>query len=204
MKSTRFLLIAIGALLVGVSVFFLGLQAFDSQQEFKGAVIGTPAPQALDFELTQSDGTTYRLSDQRGQVVLIYLGYTNCPDYCPGTLGKYKQIAEALGPDAANVDFVFVTVDPERDTPDVIGAYMQRFDPSFIGLTGTQEHLQKVWTFYGSATPIKQTVDSQIGYTVTHGVRVWVIDKEGLWRLTFPFEMSAADMAHDIQLLLAE
>ena len=204
MKNLRVLLIAGGALLMGVSVFFLGLHAFNDQQQFIGSVIGTPAPQALDFELQQPDGTPFHLAAQRGKVVLIYLGYTNCPDFCPATLGKYRQIREQLGEEAADVVFVFITVDPDRDTPELIGDYMRRFDQGFIGLTGSLDELQKVWKGYGVGTPYRQDVDSEVGYVVMHSTRVWVIDKEGNLRITFPFEMNAADMAHDVQLLLDE
>jgi len=204
MKNMRILLIAGGALLVGISVFLIGLQAFADQQQFKGSAIGTPAPQAMDFELQQPDGSLFRLEDQRGKVVLIYLGYTNCPDFCPATLGKYQQVAEQVGEDAADVVFVFITVDPDRDTPEVINSYMARFNPDFVGLTGPLEELQRVWVGYGAGTPIHEEVESEIGYVVSHGTRVWVIDKEGNLRITFPFEMSASDMAHDVLLLLAE
>jgi protein SCO1/2 len=204
MKNLRILLIAGGVLLMGVSVFFLGQQVFESQQRFHGSVIGTPAPQAMDFSLQQPDGTPFHLAEQRGKVVLIYLGYTNCPDFCPATMGKYSQIREELGPDADQVAFVFITVDPERDSPEAIAAYMDRFDPSFIGLTGSPEELQKVWNGYGVGTPYRQEVESALGYVIAHSTRIWVIDQEGDLRITFPFEMSAADMTHDVQLLLAE
>lgn len=202
MKNIRVLLIAAGVLLVGVSVFFLGLQVFESQQNFRGSAIGTPAPQALDFELQRPDGTTFRLSEQQGNVVLIYLGYTNCPDFCPATLAKFQQVAERLEDDTY-VRFVFITVDPDRDTPNAIAAYMDRFDPSFIGLTGAPEELERVWNGYGAGRFIEE-VDSELGYVVSHSTRVWVIDKNGLLRVTFPFEMTAADMTHDVELLLAE
>jgi protein SCO1/2 len=204
MKNVRILLIAGGALLVGVSVFLLGLQTFAEQQRFLGSAIGTPAPQAMTFELQQPDGTPFRLQDQAGKVVLIYLGYTNCPDFCPATMGKYQQIADELGEKAAGVAFVFITVDPDRDTPEVIAAYMDRFSSDFVGLTGPAEELQRVWTGYGAGTPYHEDVDSELGYVVSHSSRVWVIDKEGDLRITFPFEMTASDMAHDVQLLLAE
>lgn len=199
----RYLLIAAGVLLVGTSVFFLGLQAFDSQQNFRGSAIGTPAPQALDFELQRTDGSTFRLSDQMGKVVLIYLGYTNCPDFCPATMAKYQQIAEALEEDAADVVFVFITVDPDRDTPEIIEAYLANFSTEIVGLTGTAEQLERVWNGYGAGRFIEE-VDSEIEYVVSHSTRVWVIDKDGLLRITFPFEMNASDMAHDVGLLLAE
>ncbi|HLE73079.1 MAG TPA: SCO family protein [Anaerolineales bacterium] len=204
MKNVRILLIAGGALLVGISVFLLGLQAFGDEQQFKGSAIGTPAPQAMDFELQQPDGRSFRLEEQRGKVVLIYLGYTNCPDVCPATMGKYQQIAEELGEDASNVVFVLITVDPDRDTGEVLATYMDRFNLDFVGLTGPLEELQRVWVGYGAGTPYHQEVDSEIGYTVEHSTRVWVIDKEGNLRITFPFEMTASDMAHDVKLLLVE
>jgi protein SCO1/2 len=199
----RILLIGAGVLLVAISVFFLGWQVFDSQQNFRGSAIGTPAPQALDFNLQRTDGSTFNLSEQKGKVVLIYLGYLNCPDYCPATMAKYQQIAEELGEDAADVEFVFITVDPDRDTPEAIAAYVANFDPSFIGLTGSPEQLERVWNGYGAGRVI-QEVDSEIGYVVSHSTRIWVIDQDGLLRITFPFEMSATDMAHDVRLLLAE
>lgn len=203
-KNVRIILIAGGALLVGVSVFLLGLQAFVGQQQFLGSAIGTPAPQAMEFELQQPDGASFRLEDQRGNVVLIFLGYTHCPDFCPATMGKYQQIAEQLGEQASDVVFVFITVDPDRDTPQEIGSYLARFSPDIVGLTGPREELQRVWVGYGAGTPIHQEVESEIGYVVSHATRIWVIDKEGNLRITFPFEMTASDMAHDVQLLLAE
>ncbi len=203
MKNLRTVLIASGILLLVVSVFFLGLNAYQGQQQFRGSAIGTPAPQALDFTLQRPDGTDFQLSQETGKVVLIYLGYTNCPDYCPATLGKFKQVAEELKDQAANVDFVFITVDPDRDTPEVLGQYMDRFNSDFIGLTGSADDLQKVWTGYGAGV-YKEDVNSDLGYVVAHSTRVWVIDKQGLLRITFPFEMTADDIAHDVSLLLAE
>ena len=204
MKDARILLIAAGALLVGLSVFLLGWQAFADQQVFYGSAIGTPAPPAMEFELQRPDGASFRLEDQRGKVVLIFFGYTNCQDVCPATLGKYQQIAAGLGEDASEVAFVFITVDPDRDTSEAIGAYMNHFNPDFVGLSGPLEELQRVWVGYGAGTPVHEEVDGEIGYEVSHSTRVWVIDKQGNLRITFPFEMTASDMAHDVDLLLAE
>ncbi|HKY79228.1 MAG TPA: SCO family protein [Anaerolineales bacterium] len=204
MKDARILLIAAGTLLVGLSVFLLGWQAFADQQVFYGSAIGTPAPPAMEFELQRPDGASFRLEDQRGKVVLIFFGYTNCQDVCPATLGKYQQIAAGLGEDASEVAFVFITVDPDRDTSEAIGAYMNHFNPDFVGLSGPLEELQRVWVGYGAGTPVHEEVDGEIGYEVSHSTRVWVIDKQGNLRITFPFEMTASDMAHDVDLLLAE
>lgn len=202
MKNIKWILIGGGALLVAASVFFLGLQTFEAGRAFRGSAIGSPAPQAMNFELQRTDGTAYRLSDQMGKVVLIFTGYTNCPDECPATMGKFKQIYEKLGEDASNVEFVFITVDPDRDTPDVLASYVNAFSPDFIGLTGSLDQLGKVWTGYGGGIP--EQPDANGNYEVSHSNRVWVIDKQGLLRITFPLEMSATDMTHDVQLLLAE
>lgn len=203
MKNLRWILIGGGALLVAASVFFLGLQAFKGSRAFRGSAIGTPAPPAMDFTLQQTDGAAFRLSQQHGKVVLIYMGFTNCVDFCPGTLAKFKQVAEDLGERADQVEFVFVTVDPDRDTPDVIANYLNSFSPDFIGLSGTMDQLEKVWIGYGVGR-ILERPDIEGNYEVSHFTRVWVIDKQGLLRVTFPFEMSASDMTHDVQLLLVE
>lgn len=203
MKNTRWILIGSGALLVAASVFFLGLQAFETSRAFRGSAIGDPVPPAMNFELQQTDGTPYTLSEQHGKVILIYTGFTNCQDYCPATLAKFKQIAEKLGEDASQVEFVFVTIDPDRDTPEVIANYLNSFSPDIIGLTGTMDQLEKVWLGYGVGR-IVEPPDASGDYEVSHSTRVWVIDKQGLLRVTFPFEMSATDMTHDVQLLLKE
>ena len=203
MKNLRWILIGGGAVLVAASVFFLGLQAFESSRAFRGSAIGTPVPPAMNFELQRTDGTPYVLSEQRGKVVLMYTGFTNCLDFCPGTLAKFKQIADSLGEDAAQVEFVFITVDPDRDTPDVITDYLNSISTHIIGLTGTLEQLEKVWVGYGAGRILEQP-DSDGNYEVSHSTRVWVIDKNGLLRITFPFEMTASDMTHDVQILLAE
>jgi len=202
MKNIRWILIGSGALLVAASVFFLGLQAFESSRAFRGSAIGDPVPPAMNFELQQTDGTPYTLSEQHGKVILLYTGFTNCQDYCPATLAKFKQIAEKLGEDASQVEFIFVTVDPDRDTPEVIANYLSSFSRDIIGLTGTMDQLEKVWNDYGRG--IADLPDADGNYEVSHSTRVWVIDKQGLLRVTFPFEMSATDMTHDVQLLLKE
>jgi protein SCO1/2 len=203
MKNIRWIVIGIGTLFVAISVFFLGLQVVEGSQAFRGSAIGTPAPPAMNFELQTTDGVPYVLSEQQGKLILIYSGFTNCRDFCPATLAKFKLIADKLGDDSSQVEFVFVTVDPERDSPDVIANYLGSFSPEFIGLTGTMDQLEKVWVGYGAGR-IMEPPDENGDYEVTHSTRVWVIDKEGLLRVTFPFEMTAADMTHDVQLLLAE
>lgn len=204
MKNLRTLLFIVGGLLVLAAIILLSMQIFASDQAFRGSGI-EPSPAAFDFEIQQADGQTYRLSAQQGKVVLLYFGYTNCPDYCPATLAKYQSIYQRLGEDAENVDFVFISADPQRDTPpQVIADYVDHVNPAFIGLSGSEEQLRPIWQAYFVGQQIVPLEGSAPGYSVDHSTRVYVIDKQGHLRLTFPFEMEADDMAHDVSLLLAE
>jgi protein SCO1/2 len=203
MKTPRNLFVLAGAAVVAFVALFIALQILGNARSFRGSAI-EPSPPAVDFELAEADGTVFRMSEQKDNVVLVFFGYANCPDFCPATMAKYKQIAERLGAEAENVRFVFVTVDPERDTPEIIANYTDNFNPEFIGLSGSMEDLQHVWTDYWVFREAQIVEDSELGYLVAHTTRIYVIDKAGLLRMTFPFEMEAADMAHDVSLLLNE
>ena len=103
---------------------------------------GTAYPEGVeaeDFTMTTTEGRPFRLSEQHGQVVLMFFGFTSCPDVCPTTLSEARRILEGLEEDAQNVHFVFITVDPERDTPDKLGKYVSNFHPEIVGLTGSPE-----------------------------------------------------------------
>jgi len=165
-------------------------------------MIDPPAP-AADFTLQAADGSTFRLSEQRGNVVLLFFGYTHCPDVCPTTLYDYKQVIQSLGEDADRVRFAFVTVDPERDTLDLLGAYVTAFDPHIVALSGSQEALDEVYDIFGVFYE-KQDVGSAAGYLVDHTARVYVVDADSNLTLTFPFGMEADAMADDISHLLGE
>lgn len=197
------MLFVVGGLLVLAAIILLSMQIFAGTQAFRGFEID-PSPAAFDFEIQKADGSLYHLSSEQGKVVLVYFGYTNCPDYCPATLAKYQNIFQRLGDDVVNVDFVFITADPQRDTPQVIADYVQRVNPAFIGLSGSEDQLRPIWQAYYVGQQIVPLQGSALGYSVDHSTRVYVIDKQGNLRLTFPFEMEADDMAHDVGLLLAE
>lgn len=203
MKNLRTLLFVVGGLLVLAAIILLSMQIFASDQAFRGSEI-EPSPAAFDFEIQQADGSTFDLSAEQGKVVLIYFGYTNCPDYCPATLAKYQNIYQRLGEDAGIVDFVFISADPQRDTPQVTADYVHHINPAFIGLSGSEEQLRPIWQAYFVGQQIVPLEGSALGYSVDHSTRVYVIDKQGNLRLTFAFEMDADDMAHDVSLLLAE
>ena len=169
---------------------------------YQGSLI-EPAIPAADFELTDQNGATFRLSEQRGKIVLIFFGYTHCPDVCPVTLSEYRRIKTGLGDQAKNVRFVFITVDPERDTPELLKTYLKAFDPDFIGLSGSREALEAVWKDYGVYQE-RREVGSAAGYLIDHTARTYAINALGEWRLTYPFGMETEKIIQDIQHLLKE
>lgn len=172
-----------------------------SGPSFRGSVLNEPVS-VPDFALTDQNGQTFRLSDQRGSAVLLFFGYTQCPDVCPTTLATWRQVHEALGDDAARVRFAFVTVDPERDTPERLGLHVNAFNPDFIGLTGTQEDLEAVYKVFDIIYEKDTSSGSAAGYLVNHTATAFLLGPEGQWRLREKYGTPAEDIAHDIQQLL--
>ena len=170
--------------------------------EFNGSLIEPSIP-GKDFSLHDQHGQPFRLSDQRGKVVLLFFGYTFCPDVCPTTLIAFKQISEGLGSRSDQVAFVFITVDPDRDTPEQLKTHLTLFSPALVGLTDDVAQLETVWKDY-FINPQKQPGAGTAGYLVEHTGRVYVIDREGDLRLTFPFGLSSEAMLQDVQHLLEE
>ena len=123
-------------LYLGLATLLLGATLLSGCQsyEFKGTLYTDPQP-APDFELTAPNGERFRLSDHQGEIVLMFFGYTSCPDVCPMTLAEARRVIEGLGEDSDRVTFLFITVDPERDTPEVLGTYATAFHPAIVGLT---------------------------------------------------------------------
>lgn len=190
---------------IGISLIFLGVLLVScggGAYAYQGSLIEPPV-KAAEFSLTYHDGMPFTLSDQRGKVVLIFFGYVNCPDVCPTTLSDFKRVHEALGEQAGEVKFVFITVDPERDTPEMLADYAAAFNTDFIGLGGRDEDLRPVWDAY---YVVREKIESEsaLGYLMEHSARVMVIDRQGDLRMTFPFGMSVEAMTQDIQHLLDE
>lgn len=181
-------------------VIFAGLYLLTQPYAYQGSLIEPPLP-TTDFSLQQADGTIFRLSDQQGKLVLLYFGYTYCPDVCPTTLYDLAKAKERLGKDASKIQVVMVTVDPERDAPDHLERYVTTFDPSFIGLTGDITKLESIWNDFGIYRK-KNEIAGAAGYLVDHNTRVYVIDKKGDLRLTFPFGMAFEAMVDDLAHLL--
>ncbi|WP_020677452.1 SCO family protein [Geopsychrobacter electrodiphilus] len=150
-----------------------------------------------DFTLTESSGKEFHLRDLKGQVVLLFFGYTTCPDACPIALTKISRAMDRLGPGNKNVTTVFVTVDPEQDTPAKLSEYLGFFGVNALGLTGTKAQIDTVVQAY-HAYYLKNPGESALGYTISHTVTIYLIDKKGKVRFLFHPEDTAEKMAETI------
>jgi protein SCO1/2 len=153
--------------------------------------------------LTAHDGKPRTLADFRGKAVVLFFGFVHCPDVCPSTLAEMAGVMKALGDDAARVQVLFVTVDPERDTAEVLSKYVPAFHPSFLGLYGDAEATQRI------AREFKIFYEKRAGsapgsYSVDHSAQSYVLDPLGRLRLFVRHERIAADLAADLRTLLKE
>ncbi|MFM8322810.1 MAG: SCO family protein [Chloroflexota bacterium] len=198
MSKFKVLMIAAG-LLAGAGLAWLALP-YILPHQFHGTVVQSPDT-APDFSLASSQGGEFRLADQRGKLVMLYFGYTFCPDVCPNTLGQVKQAQKALGRRGSDVQVVMISVDPQRDTPEVLARYLKNFDPSWIGASGSEEQVAQAAALYGIYYE-KHPGSPQTGYLVDHTATVMVIDADGHLKLVFPFGTTGEDMADDLAYLM--
>jgi protein SCO1/2 len=183
--------IATGAAIVVLAVL-AGVSFLTAKPALRGSVIEPPMA-APAISLSDTEGEPFSLGDFRGRVVLMYFGYTNCPDECPLTTANLKLALELLGADVARTEVVLVTTDPLRDTPGVLRNYLDRFNPGFRGLTGTREQLESAWRNYGV------TVEDG---GETHSNYLYVIDATGNLVETLIADAAASDVAADVRVLL--
>ncbi len=180
-----------------------GLQGFaDVRPHVFHGIISQSKPRAADFTLTGHTGKPVSLGDFQGKLVMLYFGYTYCPGICPTTLAEIAQALQTLGPkEAEKVQVLMISVDPERDTPDRMAAYLAHFNAAFLGLTGTPEAIATAAASYGIYYKkyAGATADS---YLVDHTSMVIVVDQKGLVRFLFPFGTPAPAMADDLAALL--
>jgi protein SCO1/2 len=200
MKS-KYLYIGVGVL-IGLALTLGVWKVFARSYTYQGSLINPPVP-AADFTLTDQQGQPFRLSDQKGEVVLIFFGFTNCSDICPITMAQFKQVKDRLGDLAKDVRFVFITVDPQRDDVEALRSYVGKFDPSFLGLTGDPANLARVWKDYGVYVN-KDATDSQDNYIDEHTARIYAIDAKGNWRLSYLYGTETDAIAQDISRLARE
>ena len=190
-------------LLSVLAAAFLGLYigvTFLRPYAFHGTVLLSEQP-VDDFTLTSMNGQKVKLSDYRSKIVIIYFGYTYCPDVCPTTLAEIKKALGLIGPLASDIQVIMVTVDPERDTPAVLNSYMTQFDPNFLGLTGTVSEIQNV------AAPLgiyfaRQEGSTGSDYLMEHTASTMVINQSGLLKLLWAYGTPASDMAEDLKYML--
>jgi protein SCO1/2 len=157
-----------------------------------------------DFTLTDHDGSEFALASQRGKVVLIFFGYTFCPDVCPTTLSKLTSVTRTLGDDRAKVKTLYITVDPERDTPAVLKADLEGFDLDATGLTGTREAIDRVVRQYGAKYEFIPQPESAIKYTVNHSTTLYALDGQGRVRIEFPYEATVDQIVAGVRRIMAE
>lgn len=162
---------------------------------------GTSIGQGGDFTLQSADGPV-SLKDLRGKVVLLYFGYTFCPDVCPTSLALIAEALKQLTPaEQEKVQVVFVSVDPERDTPQKLKQYVAFFRPGTLGLTGTPEEIAQVAKQYG-AVYRKQTVTSAAGYVIDHSSYTYILSPDGKLRGKLLHAAAPAEMAREIRTAL--
>lgn len=201
MKSKKGLWIGIGiAIILLIVLVVLVVLPRLKPPTFSGMLLqGTNT--AHDFSLVDENGEHVNLSDFRGKPVLLYFGYTFCPDVCPTTMAELGRMMRELGDQAEDVQVVMISVDPGRDTPERLAEYVRYFHPDFIGLTGTEEEVSQ------AATPLgiyyaKQEVEGASGYLMDHTATVLMIDKDGSTRMIWPYGTPAEDMAEDVRYFL--
>ena len=202
MQKRRFIkTIASGALFASVTALFSACSEA-SKPAFKGVDI-TGVDYARDLPLTDQFGKARHISDFAGKVVAVFFGYTHCPDVCPTTMSEMAQVKSELGADGDKLQVIFVTVDPERDTPEVLKAYMANFDPTFLALRGSAQELAAVAKdfkiFYKQVPGPTPT-----SYTMDHSAGLYMFDPRGRLRLFQRYGAGVQSLADDIRLLLAE
>ncbi len=193
----------IGLALLGILLLFAlfgVLLARLRPYAYHGRVLDPPLP-AADLALTGPGGAPVRLSDFRGRAVALYFGYTSCPDVCPTTMAELAQAMRLLGEAAGNVQVIMVTVDPERDTADVLQRYVTAFDPRFIGLTGSADEIAAAAAAFDIFYE-KHEGTTASGYLVDHTASTTVLDAQGRRRLVWPYGTPADAIAADLQHLI--
>jgi protein SCO1/2 len=196
-RRRRAMALALGAALGTAPL----LAAADPPHAFHGLASATPK-RAAEFTLTAHTGQRFRLSGFRGKTVLLYFGYTSCPGICPTTLADVHQALSTLPPKrASKVQLIMVTVDPERDTPEKLAAYVTHFDPTFLGATGTPAEIAAVTRLYGIYVRRGEGT-AATGYLIDHTSMVFAIDPRGYVQVLFPHGIAVADMSGDLAYLV--
>ena len=162
----------------------------------------TGAPWGLDFKLTDHNGKVRSLTDFRGRIVAIFFGYTHCPDVCPTTLSDFALAMREMGEDGKRIQVLFVTVDPERDTPELLARYVPSFNPGFLGLYTDPDSLAALAKDF-KVVYQKNTTSGSKNYLIDHSAGTYVYDTAGRLRLLIPYGAGPRDIAQDLKTLLS-
>lgn len=174
------------------------------------AAAGVPTPDAGrsatlggDFELSDVHGKPFRLADRRGKVVLLYFGYTGCPDACPADLILYRDLLARLGPRKNRVLPLFISVDPARDTPRQLADYARHFSPDIVALTGSEKQLRRVARAYGASFRYIGRERDAVSYTVDHTVSIFLLDPRGRLVGVIPFGTPLDEVQRRVEAVLS-
>lgn len=192
------------ALAAFLTLVFLAANAGAAESARLKAGVFNPPRLAPDFSLSGSNGAEFKLSRYRGKVVILGFGYTSCADVCPTALADLALARKKLGVDGAALQVVYVTVDPERDSAERLRNYLNLFDPTFMGATGTADQLAGVRKAYGISAAKKAFDGGLKGYSVHHSSYIYLIDRAGSLRGLMPFGRSVDDIVHDVKILLRQ
>jgi protein SCO1/2 len=157
-----------------------------------------PGEAVQNFTFVSNTGDPLSLSDLEGKFVLMAFGYTHCPDVCPANLLEFRQIKRSLGDQADDVAFVFISVDPARDTPEFLDRYLERYDPDFIGLSGDEDELNRIASDYNMFWEVRDNTSAGEGYLVEHSASRYLLDPEG--RLVRVYSFTATPQAIEADL----
>ncbi|MEZ4503424.1 MAG: SCO family protein [Dehalococcoidia bacterium] len=190
--------LALGVVAV-VAVAVFGVARFLDDEPYTYAAIQIESPQAMpDIRLTTASGQSWALSESDAEVTAVYFGYTHCPDVCPLTMSELAAARDAMPEDRqAEFQVVMVTVDPARDTPEVMDTYVHHFDDSFIGLSGTEDEVAGVMQGWGILAQ-REDVEGSASYFMSHPAGVNVVDADGRIRLLIPIGVDPKAIASDI------
>lgn len=182
------------------SLFFLLSSCSNSQDyKFNGSDM-TSYDLDSSFELTSHKGDIKTIDDFKGYVVALFFGFTHCPDVCPTSMQELKLIKKNLGQQGKDFQVLFVTLDPERDSQSLLKQYVPSFDASFIGLTGTKDQIKKIAQQYKI---FHQKVGDGKSYTIDHSSAIYLLDKDGMIRVRYPYGSSVKGMIEDIKHLIS-
>ena len=186
-------------LLVGVGAVLI-LALSNQSHSYAGTVIETPKAM-YNFQLQGPEDRLIKLSDYRGKYVLLFFGYTSCPDVCPATLRDLAGVLKQLGNKADQVQILFISVDPEKDTSKRLAGYIKQFDTRIIGLTGSLADIQQTAREYGIFFQ-KVPSGTEGAYTVDHTATTMLLDTSGDLRIAYPYGITSKQIAEDIAYML--